>query len=203
MLQKLWGLIFKSIGEEGKKRSQNTLMYLSLLVMLGILLILWSNLTTTKKVDLPMEPNNQVQPTISSSSPVTGYEEELETSLERILSLIDGVGKVEVKITFEQTREYIYLYNSSVSESQTDENDKAGGIRNLKEYSREQDLVVLRGQDGQERPVTQTEIYPEIKGVLVVAQGAENPKTNAELMRAVNTVLGVDLHDICILPYKR
>lgn len=203
MLQKLWGLIFKSIGEEGKKRSQNTLMYLSLLVMLGILLILWSNLTTTKKVDLPMEPNNQVQPTISSSSPVTGYEAELETSLERILSLIDGVGKVEVKITFEQTREYIYLYNSSVSESQTDENDKAGGIRNLKEYSREQDLVVLRGQDGQERPVTQTEIYPEIKGVLVVAQGAENPKTNAELMRAVNTVLGVDLHDICILPYKR
>lgn len=203
MLQKLWGLIFKSIGEEGKKRSQNTLMYLSLLVMLGILLILWSNLTTTKKVDLPMEPKNQVQPTISSNSPATGYEADLETSLERILSLIDGVGKVEIKITFEQTKENIYLYNSSVSESQTDENDKAGGIRNMKEYSREQDLVVLRDQDGQERPVTQTEIYPEIKGVLVVAQGAENPKTNAELMRAVNTVLGVDLHDICILPYKR
>lgn len=203
MLQKLWGLIFKFIGEEGKKRSQNTLMYLSLLVMLGVLLILWSNLTTTKKVDLPMEPKNQVQPTISSKSPATGYEAELETSLERILSLIDGVGKVEIKITFEQTKENIYLFNSSVSESQTDENDKAGGIRNLKEYSREQDLVVLRDQDGQERPVTQTEIYPRIKGVLVVAQGAENPKTNAELMRAVNTVLGVDLHDICILPYKR
>lgn len=203
MLQKLWDLIFKSIGEEGKKRSQNTMMYLSLLVMLGILLILWSNLTTTKKVDRPLDLENQAVPTVSSKSQLTNYEEELAVSLEKILSLIDGVGKVEVKITFEQTKEHIYVFNHTVTENQTDENDKAGGVRNLKEFSRTQDLAVLRGQDGEERPVTQTEIYPVIKGVLVVAQGAEDPKTNAALARAVHTVLGVDLHNVCILPYKR
>ncbi|AZR73545.1 stage III sporulation protein AG [Anoxybacter fermentans] len=205
MLQKLWDFLFNPNEKNGKNKRQNALMYISLLAMAGILLMLVSNMMKPSQSFLPVSGNQkkEIVQVFSDEINSNSYEERLEERLKKVLSLIEGVGKVEVDITIEQGPEYIYGFNTSISNSETEERDNSGGIRIIKDRSESQDIVIIRDKNGEEKPVVRTEKSPIIKGVLVVAEGASNPKVNAELTRAVNTVLGIPLHKICVLPYKR
>ncbi|MCK4259734.1 MAG: hypothetical protein KAX49_12195 [Halanaerobiales bacterium] len=205
MLESFWKFLFKPNEENGKNKRKNILMYLSFLVMLGVLLFMVDNALKTSDVSSYQDISNSQDVVESFGANVTplSYEERIEDRLKKVLTLIEGVGKVEVDITIEQSVEYIYGINFSNSFSETEEQDNAGGIRVIKDTSESKDIVVIRGNNGEERALIQTEKSPIIKGVLVVAEGAKDPLVSANLSRAVNTVLGVPLHKICVLPYKR
>ncbi len=204
MFDELRKFFFKPDEKDGKNNRQSVLMYLSFVVMLGILMILWSNRTVPTGQPVQQSVSgDESTPVFNTTSAPNSWETEMEQNMGQILALIDGVGRVKVEITLEKDREFQYGYNSSVTESETEEEDSSGGTRFIKDSSRTQDIVIVRDNNGNEQPVEISKLYPIVKGVLVVAEGAENPKTNAELTIAVQTVLQVDLHKICILPYKR
>lgn len=206
MIEKLREIFFPSKEEgKGKSKRQNALMYLSIIAMLGIFLMLMDNAVKTSNTpnDQPEQREEEAVQVFNKQSDKYSYEERLEDRLNKVLGLIEGVGRVEVDITLEQSREYVYGYNTSDSHSETEERDDTGGIRVIKDNSQTKDLVIVRDKNGEEKPVVQTEKAPIVKGVLVVADGASDPRVTAELTRAVNTVLGIELHKICVLPYKR
>lgn len=207
---------FKPNGQNGNNNRQNLLMVLSVLAMVGILLMLLSSkIQPAKKAEPPAAPNSEVatdtnvsgedgtEPVFGSKASASSWEERMENRMKEILSLIAGVGRVELVITLDQGPEYVYNFNSAVTNNRTEEKDNAGGTRSVTDTSNTNNMVVARTKDGDERPIMRTEKAPTIKGVLVVAEGAENPRVNTELTRAVNTVLGVDLYKIYVLPYKR
>lgn len=97
---------------------------------------------------------------------LTEYAKVMEQRVAKVLSQIDGAGKVDVMINFEKGVEMIPATNT--------DGDK--------------DTIVLVSG----KPVVLAEIQPKISGVLVVAEGAGNVKVKLELTKAVCTLLSVD-----------
>lgn len=206
LIERLRKFITGTGEAQGKEKRQSMLMYLSFLAMAGIILMLLSSkIPSASSTETPAPAEAGMEKPVFSGNVTPGddYESRIEKRLKEILTLIEGVGRVEVDVTLEQGVEYVYGFNTSNSEGKTDERDTNGGIRSVEDSSRSQNLVLYRDKNGDERPVIQTERTPKVLGVLIVAEGANEPRVNAEISRAVNTVLGVPLHKICVLPYKR
>lgn len=119
------------------------------------------------------------------------YEEEIlisrketEEQLKKLLLSIDGVKKVEVMISFSDMgiKEYYKDETEDFNESKSKTDKK----------------IVFKKYEGNEIPVLKREIYPEIKGVTVVADCVLK---NADelIFKAVKGSLGTDSHKIEII----
>ena len=111
----------------------------------------------------------------------------LEKKLEDTLSKLKGVGEVKVMITLEDTIEKIPAFNTSKNNETTNEVDSQGGTR---ETIREgMDIQMVTGSEG--TLMVLKEIKPTVRGVIVIAEGAEDPEIREMLYEAVKTVLGI------------
>lgn len=145
------------------------------------------------------EEQTQTRRTVQSeAAPGREYEEEMEKRVENLLSTVEGVGKVDVMITVSSSEEKILATDSNQSRSLTEEKDSAGGTRT----SRTQELqenVVLTGSSGGEQPIVEMEKMPEIRGVVVSAQGGGDVRVRAEISAALEALFHVPQHKIRVL----
>ena len=105
------------------------------------------------------------------------YAEKLAKQICAIIEKMDSVGEADVLITLEKGEENEYVYQEKIS---TD--DKKATSQ--KEY-------VLIGSGTDKRPLISSVNEPVIKGVLVVCDGAEDPKVYGEILTSVTTLLGI------------
>ncbi|SHH08874.1 stage III sporulation protein AG [Tepidibacter thalassicus] len=129
-------------------------------------------------------------------------EEILENRLEKILSKIEGVKSVEVMITLETNGEIEPAFNKVTSTETTQENDSAGGRRVVTTENKTETIVTKNNKQGNE-PILLKSIEPKIRGVIVVADGAENIMVKERLFNAVKTVLQVSGHKIEVYPKNK
>lgn len=115
------------------------------------------------------------------SNSVTSEEERLC----RILSEIDGAGKVSVMITYYGTTEKDIAYETKTASSD--------GIR-----ASEDKKAVMSGSE----PMVVKETYPDVKGVVVTAQGAESAAVKRKLTEAVTAALDIPEYRVCICRSK-
>jgi stage III sporulation protein AG len=132
---------------------------------------------------------------------IAEYENMYETQLSEILSAVTGVGEVEVMVNLESTPELVMEKNTSASSSSNQETDKDKATRNQNEQSRDEEVVIIQG-DKQDQPVVVKTMKPRVRGVLVVAKGADNIQVKAWITEAVQKVLDVPAYKISILPKK-
>lgn len=130
------------------------------------------------------------------------YEENMEKQLSYILSKIDNAGKVSVMITYKSSREFITDKDSSKSDKITNEKDNDGGIRVINELSTNDKTVLISEQGSNSKAVITKEINPEIKGIIVVAEGAKDVKVKQKLTNAVQTVLDIPAYRVIVLETK-
>ncbi|MFI5359521.1 MAG: stage III sporulation protein AG [Halanaerobiales bacterium] len=188
---------FTSDGEGGR----NSLIWkIIILGLIGIFLLFSGDLFTGKKRATQEVPVYQSGREIQVEE---DYEARLSAQLEEIISLIKGVGRVKVKIYITGYTEYEYEYNSRTINKVSTELDQNGGQREIVEDNLERELVVTRDPSGNEKPIIRREKLPEIQGVLIVAQGAENSQIKAEIIYAVRNLLNIPVHRISVLPYER
>ena len=184
-----------NLAEKHKK----ILLIAVLILGFGILLVGYKGVPTnddTMRVD---DQINSISPVYFSSA-ITQAEVALEQRLVEILSQMNGVGKISVSVTFKESPEYEYAINVSTSEKSITENDQTGGNRVTLDTTESGQLVLVRAASNVgEKPVIVKEIKPEILGVLVVAQGAGNSIVKAELTRAVQTLLGLNLDQVNVV----
>lgn len=105
----------------------------------------------------------------------------IEAKLEKILSEISGVGKVKVMITAKNHGEISLAKDSDIKGDKT---------------------IVLSMKGGGEDIKVIKESYPEIQGVIVVAEGGRNAKVKSDITEAVSALLGVETHKIKIFERK-
>lgn len=127
-------------------------------------------------------------------------EKDLARELARILSKVKGVGRVEVELTLETGPIRIYEVDRREEVQNLHEQDAGGGVREQETLSWEEQVVVLRDAGGNEKALVIKEIQPQVRGVLVVAEGAENAWVRDALTRAASRVLGVPVHRVIVLP---
>lgn len=142
------------------------------------------------KGKIPIITGNEKEQTDPSGS----YEDKLERKLKNILSNMEGVGAVDVMVTTISTEEKVIAQNVNRSEQQTEEKDQAGGTRTTKQSQNNTDIVL---QDGNVPYITK-ENSPEIKGVFILAQGAEDSRVKGQIIEAVSKLLDVPVHKISV-----
>jgi stage III sporulation protein AG len=128
------------------------------------------------------------------------YEEQLESKLKNILEQISGVKDVSVMVTLKVGKEVVPASNTVRTESETNEKDSDGGTRTVMQQSTDTRVVLDSGSSSDDRALIVKEIMPEVKGVIVVAAGAEKPQVEARLTEAVQTVLGVPAFRVRVYP---
>ncbi len=151
-----------------KLKNKNNLLILVILII-GIVFMAASNGDTDKKDASPKDTDTQISE---------------EERLEEILSKIDGVGEVSVMVTYYSGTEKSIAYE--VKKSTVTREDKS-------EQSEDAKAVTADGE-----PMVVKEVYPEVKGVIVTAQGAGSASVKSALSEAVMAALGVPAHRICI-----
>jgi stage III sporulation protein AG len=204
---------FQSLSAKGKKGLLNLngtqAKYVTwgvyLVIALVLLTMLNNNLLGNKTIDAPTDAAIIPQKPLATNKTQTDIgllEEEMESRLERVLSSIQGAGKVLVKVSLISGPVYEYAQNV-VSNSKTTIEAVNGGTREIGEKAEEGKLVITRGQGNSEIPVVVTENKPVVQGVLVVAAGANDPQVRVELGRAVEVALGISSYQVYVLPMER
>lgn len=124
-----------------------------------------------------------------------GQKQDLEKNLQSILSKIKGAGKVDVMITFYSSNESIPAVDKKTSENDTQERDKEGGTRSIKQ-SDEDNSIIYEENQGVKKPFIVKEILPEVKGVVIVSDGAGDAVIKSNLAKATEALLNVAISKI-------
>lgn len=196
-------------GPGGKKRI--TVVRMLLLVgAVGIFFMLIQSYLPFKRIEqtqqlTPLADNSEevfkgVQ--ANSENPFASIEATLEERLKEILQKMIGVGKVDVMITVESTEEKVVERNINRSESVTDETDRNGGKRHLTTVTSDGQVVLYQATDGQQPLITKI-INPRIRGVLIVAEGAEDAAVRKLIIQAVEKGMNVVPTRISVVPSKK
>ncbi|UWG95715.1 stage III sporulation protein AG [Dehalobacter sp. DCM] len=131
----------------------------------------------------------------NANSGYSALEKNLEEKLAVNLEKIDGVGKTKVLITLSSDVKKLYARNENTTQKKAKETDKAGGVRETEEITKNSQIVVV----GDEALVI-TEERPEVAGVLIIAQGAANPKVKEQIFEAVKTLLSIEPAKVSVVP---
>ncbi|WP_159882223.1 stage III sporulation protein AG [Paenibacillus puerhi] len=197
-------------GPGGPKRVQ-AFRWLLLLGLAGAALLLMDSFLTVKDVE-PLgtsraSPEDKSSTVFGSSSreqtSFREYEEAYQTKLRDMLSQIVGVGEVEVLVTIESTEEIQTERNTKETQQVTNEKDQHGATRHITDVSRSGEVVVYESGGNGKQPLIVKTIKPKIRGVLVVAKGADNLTVKKMMIEAVERGLDVPAHRISILPRKQ
>lgn len=190
--------VLNSINERIKNTKNTEIV--ALILVVAIILIMYPSLFGDREESLEsLEDSGQIE---GMAIDELSSEEREEERLERKLSVIDGAGMVEVLITYRAGRESIVAKHTVESSTDTEEADAEGGVRNVLQQSKEIQPVIIDGRDGRE-PMILKELTPEVKGVIVIAEGARDVRVRMELLRAVRTVLEVNANQVEVFVMKQ
>lgn len=131
-------------------------------------------------------------------SSIEKYESYVNQNLKNILEQIQGVSDVSVMVTFASTEKKIYQNNVKTQDNQTSETDQKGGKREVNQRNEDSEVVMI-DQNGNKVPVVIGKEQPTVRGVIVVAKGADQPTTKVQVMEAVSTVLDIPTYKVKVL----
>ncbi len=162
---------------------------LACLAVLGVLFLMWPFSAGHEGI---VEPQEKTLP-----SEKTGFlKTDMERELAAVLSEIQGAGQVTVSVTLASEGMNSYAVNTKESKTSTEETDRSGTVRKTTDTSTSQDLVIT----GNQSPLLVEKKGPQVKGVLVVAEGASDSNVKERIMRAVATLLDIPASKVLVLP---
>lgn len=137
----------------------------------------------------------------SNNKTISDYEEEYEKQLTKALEEMLGVNDVTVVVNIDSTDKKVLEKNSVTKSQTTEEKDNEGGERKVQDTSTDEQLVIIR-EGEKEVPIVVEYKKPPIRGVLVVAKGAENIQVKKWIIEAVTRSLDVPSHRVAVMPKK-
>ena len=168
-----WKEIKKKYWPPGKDQ-------LLILILLGLLLAVIAVPVKSGQEEAAGSEENMVQEMPASSE--EDYCSRLEARLEALLVQVEGVGRVQVMLTLEGSRERRVEKDRTFSEQGNEEE------------------TVYEELSGRERiPYVTLEINPKVEGVLVIAEGGGNSRIRQEILEAAQALFGIDAHKIKIM----
>ncbi|KAF0197414.1 MAG: stage III sporulation protein AG [Bacillota bacterium] len=129
------------------------------------------------------------------------YQESLEGQLESVLGQIKGAGQVTVMLTLASSNDVEIASSTQQTSRTTEDKDPSGASKVSQEETLSSQPVMARNTSG-DSVVKLKELTPEIRGVVVVASGANDPKMQASLTQAVQTILSLPAHRVRVFPGK-
>ncbi len=141
---------------------------------------------------LPKKPQPQaVKSEIDIRQETLDYQKELTDELTMLLQQCEGVGRVQVLITFESGVEYAYLKEE---ESNTDirQEDQS------RDYSER--YLFVEDAAGNQKVLAVKRILPKVRGAVVVCEGGNDPMIKRQVVELLRAALGVSAGNISVSP---
>lgn len=188
MLEKLKKMFSE---KDDKRKRENLIVFLILLI---VTLIVVNKILEKDEEVIPSESSAELVSSIKDETCEISSESDLETKLKEILSKIDGVGEVDVLLTYSETTSIYPLYNENISESIS--TSESGEVTETKTENKE---IFTNSQD---EAVIQKKIYPKLEGAIIIAKGASNPEIKTNIIYAVEAATGLLTHKIQVFEMK-
>ncbi|SMO40024.1 stage III sporulation protein AG [Melghirimyces algeriensis] len=209
MLKRILDRLEKSLGGETQgNKKVNTFRWLIVIGCFGVALMILSSFFSVSQEMVPPEVGNS-QEREEESTPawksknkkmtMKEYEEMYEAQLSDVLGNMVGVEDVSVMVNLESSEEQVLEKDIKKSEKITDEKDLKGGTRKIHEDNKDEKVVLYRNGDS-EQPIVIKKVKPQVRGVLVVAEGVENLKVKAAMVEAIQRLMDVPVHRISVMP---
>ena len=119
--------------------------------------------------------------TTTEGSELTLYVKNLENNLSDLLSSVEGAGKVKVAISLKSGMETVLAMKTTVT-------DTINGTETVTAP------ITVNG-----KTVVVKEVFPEISGVIIVAEGANKILVKNKILQATSSLLDVNVNKIEIL----
>lgn len=132
----------------------------------------------------------------ADNSGIAALEKSIEDKITANLEKMHGVGKSKVMVTYSTGVKKEYARDESITKRTSKETDKQGGVRETVEVTENNKIIIA----GNTNPLVVVEERPPIAGVLVIAQGANDPKIKEQIFEAVRTLLDVPASKISVMP---
>jgi len=147
-------------------------LFIVAIAIVGMLLILFSG-------------GSKTETEIAKGEYESEFSKDYEEKLQRLISKIEGVGKVSVMITYESGEENVFA------------SDKEESFRNG-EQKIKNDYIIVDGDKG-ETGLKIKSVYPEIKGVAVVCSGASDPVIKERIISVVSALFDISTKNISVV----
>ncbi|WP_163102633.1 stage III sporulation protein AG [Peribacillus alkalitolerans] len=212
----LQSLIMKKKDEEGRpeqEKKPSMHLYVLVVLVIGAAIMMASNFITKSSQDaskssLPVFKEEQSQDVEvfgrsgqKADPTIADYERTYENQIKEALETITGVDDVTVVVNVDSSERKVYEKNLVTQKQVTDETDREGGKRVVEDSSKDEKLVIIRNGE-KEVPIVQETKKPNIRGVLVVAKGADNIQIKKWIVEAVTRALDVPSHRVAVMPKK-
>ena len=160
--------------------------YPLLILLLGLVLLAIpaKEETVTPKEETP-EPVSEGETTDELAT--------LETKLSRLLSGMEGAGRVEVILRYASGPRTVFQTDST-QEISTDAEGKTSTVTI--------DTVLAASGGSAEAPLTVQTMSPSFQGAVVAAEGADNATVKLNLVNAVSSLTGLGAGDITVIKLK-
>lgn len=177
------GSRWQALPERDRRRVKGLL----LLLALGVTLLCWTR-------TWPAAGTGEEQPAPQlAETAAAGDTDRLQTQLEAILGQVKGAGAVQVAVWYSAGATAVYA-----TESQAASDRRTG---DGEEQTSRDDRVTLAAVGDQ--PVLVRQETAQISGVVVVAEGAGDPRVRERLYAAVKSLLGLRMDQIAVIEGER
>ncbi len=201
-----------SVTKEGEKKKPNLYFYMLVMLVAGVVLMMGNDLFSKSEnavpasVAIPASGETEEVEAFSRKSEkaektIADYERGFEEQIKEAIEEIAGVSDVSVVVNVDATEQKVYIKNSVKNKQITEETDREGGKRSVEDISNDEQLVIVRNGE-KEVPVIQETKKPKVRGVLIVAKGADNVNIKKWIVESVTKSLDVPSHRVAVMPKK-
>ena len=134
------------------------------------------------------------------------YVNQEEQKVKRLLEQMAGVGKVEVMITVHSSEELVVEKECPVDRKETKEQDSSGGSRFVNEVHTTENIIYTDAGNMSNKtntPLVIKTILPQIKGMAIAAQGAENIDVRQAIMDVMRTLYNLESFQVKVVAMKK
>ena len=160
--------------------------------LIGMLLVMLSGLQPATKAN---RKTAQLEPQTLTTEQ---YTQALEKRLGDVISSIRGVGEVKIMITLDKSVEYVYAQDVKTSVDRTQDIEGNNVYIKQEKENSEGKYILVDSPEGKRQALLTTSIEPQIKGVVVVCQGADDIQVVAMVTEAVTTALNITSNRVCV-----
>jgi stage III sporulation protein AG len=167
------------------------------LVAVGVVLMLGPKWFQAK-------PSTSTVTSPTAASPIpnrTRADDQVERQLVGMIARLPGVNGVDVMVTYDRSEQLVVEQNKSTQLQQSEDTDATGKSKRTRQTNEQMQTVFQQAGSGQTPVVLQT-IAPTIRGIIVIAGGAEHASIKYMIVDAIHRGLNVPYRAISVLPAK-
>ena len=121
------------------------------------------------------------------------YSSAIESKLKKVISNMEGAGDVSVMVTLASSLEIIYAESTNEKN-----NSSVSGSTTTSSTNSSTETIIVKN-NGDNSPLVVKEILPQIRGVVVVCEGAKDVKTKMKIVQAVKALLEIPSDNIQVM----